>query len=353
MKSKVTIQDIADALQLSRITVSKVLNNSPNVSDETRALVLKKAQELNYKHISTGANSTGKSALQTKNFAFVMHLTPDAFHIGSGIITQLEQEIRTMGYSLTLHSITDDDIASLTLPPNLNRHQTAAIVCLELFHPEYSRLLCTLGIPVLFIDACTDFYSLNLGCTLLMMENRNSTCRMLSALCREYSLTSMGFVGDFRHCISFRERYDSFLLTALEYGAETHPYCLTADDRFYSQEGWMTEQLKKMNRLPQLFFCANDVLAQILIQALTELGLQVPGDVMVCGFDGIPSLNTLMNSLTTIHIPCKELGSCAAQLLFRQIQYPDTIPTAIYLNTKVNFRESAPCPSESGSCPSP
>lgn len=346
MKSKVTIQDIADALQLSRITVSKVLNNSPNVSDETRALVLKKAQEMNYKHVTAGAYPNGKTGLQAKNFAFVMHMTPDAFHIGSGIITQLEQEIRIQGYSLTLHSITDDDIASLTLPPNFNKNQTAAIVCLELFHSEYSRLLSSLGIPVLFIDACIDFYSLNLGCTLLMMENRNSTCRMLSTLCREHSLTSMGFVGDFGHCISFRERYDSFVLTATEYDVETGPYNLIADDKFYSQEGWMTEQLKKMNRLPQLFFCANDVLAQILIQALTELGLQVPGDIMVCGFDGIPSMNTLMNSLTTIHIPCKELGTCAAQLLFRKIQYPDSLSAAIYLATKVHFRESAPCFSE-------
>lgn len=352
MKLKVTVQDIADALQLSRITVSKVLNNSPNVSDETRALVLKKAQEMNYKHIA--ANKPNRKAnLQAKSFAFVMHMTPDAFHIGSGIITQLEQEIRIQGYSLTLHSITDDDIASLTLPPNLNRNQTAAIVCLELFHPEYSRLLCSLGIPVLFIDACTDFYSLNLGCILLMMENRNSTCHMLSALCREHSITSMGFVGDFRHCISFRERYESFLLTALEYGAETSPYNLIADDRFYSQDGWMTEQLKKMNRMPQLFFCANDVLAHILIQALAELGLQAPRDIMVCGFDGIPSMNTLMNSLTTIHIPCRELGTCAAQLLFHKIQYPDTLSTSIYLNTEVYFRDSAPCPSAPASCSRP
>lgn len=147
MKSKITIQDIADALQLSRITISKVLNNSPNVSEETRALVLKKAQEMNYRHTAAGG-SGGKAGLQAKSFAFVMHMTPDAFHIGSGIITQLEQEIRIQGYSLTLHSITDDDIASLTLPSNLNRNQTAAIVCLELFHPEYSRLLCDLGIPV-------------------------------------------------------------------------------------------------------------------------------------------------------------------------------------------------------------
>ena len=352
MKTKVTIQDIADALNLSRITVSKVLNNSPNVSAETRALVLKKAREMNYKYVSTAARPNGQApSQQIKSFAFLMHLTPDAFHIGSGIITQLEQEIRSEGYSLTLHSITDEDIESLTLPPNLNRNQTAAVVCLELFHPEYSRLVCSLGIPVLFIDACTAFHSLDLNCPLLLMENRSSTCQMLSALCRKYSLASMGFVGDSSHCISFRERYESFLLTAAEYGVETAPYNLIDDDGFYSQEGWITEQLRKMERMPQLFFCANDVLAMALIQSLTELGVQVPGDVMVCGFDGIPSMNHLMNSLTTVHIPCKKLGMYAAQLLFHKIQYPDALAGTIYLDTEVDFRETAPCFSESAAQP--
>lgn len=69
MKTKVTIQDIADALNLSRMTVSKVLNNSPNVSAETRALVLKKAQEMNYKYGSAAAHPIAKGALHRPTFA--------------------------------------------------------------------------------------------------------------------------------------------------------------------------------------------------------------------------------------------------------------------------------------------
>lgn len=343
MRTKVTIQDIADSLNLSRITVSKVLNNSPNVSAETRALVLKKAQEMNYKSAGSAAYSNaGVSGAQAKSFAFVMHMTPDAFHIGSGIIAQLEQEIRTRGYSLTLHSITEEDITSLTLPPNLNKNQTEAIVCLELFHPDYSRLICSLGIPVLFIDACIDFHSLNLDCSLLMMENRTSTHQMLTALCERHHLTSMGFVGDSRHCISFHERYESFFLTAAEYGVDTQPYNIIADDSNYGQSGWMLEQLRNKKQLPQLFFCANDVLAQGLIHNLAELGIQVPEDILVCGFDGIPSVNTPADSLTTVRIPCRELGTCAAQLLFQKIQYPSSMPFTVYLDTQVYFRNSAP-----------
>ncbi len=75
------------------------------------------------------------------------------------------------------------------------------------------------------------------------------------------------------------------------------------------------------------------------------MNIQIPGDILVCGFDGIPSMNTLMNSLTTVHIPCKELGTCAAQILLHRIQYPDIASGITYLNTKIHFRESAPCPS--------
>lgn len=342
MKTKVTIQDIADALNLSRITVSKVLNHSPNVSDETRRLVLEKAREMNYKSAGADSSHAKRFGAEPKSFAFVVPMPPDAFHIGSMIMAQLEQEIRANGYSLTLHTVTKEDVASQTLPPNLNNSQTKAIVCLEVFHPDYSRLICSLGIPVLFIDACTDFYALNLNCSLLLMENRISTRQMLTALCRKHDLTSMGFVGDHSHCISFRERYESFFLAASECGAETQPYNIIADDSLYGQPGWMAEQLRAKAKLPQLFFCANDVLAHILMQALTELGLQVPRDIMVCGFDGIPSINSFMNSLTTVRIPCRELGTCAAQLLIRKIQNPDCICGTTYLSTEVCFRESAP-----------
>lgn len=343
MKNKVTVQNIADALNLSRITVSKALNNSPNVSAETKELVLQKAREMNYKYANFAVYATQEPiAAQPKSFAFVMQMNPDAFHIGSQIMIQLEQEIRKKGYSLTIHTITNADLDSMTLPQNLNRDQVEAIICLEMFHPKYSKLICSLGKPVLFIDACADFHSLNLQCDLLLMENRSSVSQMLISLCRKHQLRSMGFVGDCNHCLSFRERYEGLLLAANTCKVVTEPYHIIADDSFYSQPGWMKKQLKDMKELPSLFFCANDVLAMILIENLLALGYHVPDDILVCGFDGLPSINPIINSLTTIRTPCKELGNYAAHLLFLRIQDPAKIPSSTYLGTQICFRETAP-----------
>ncbi len=159
MKNKTTIQDIADSLNLSRATVSKVVNHSPGVSDDTRQAVLARLQELNYKNAERVITMHTKAISgKPRNFAFLMHTLPGDLHVGSTIMTRLEQEIRKEGYSLTIHTITDEDFANMELPPNLYIDQTVACVCLELFHSEYSRLLCSLGLPVLFIDAPANFH---------------------------------------------------------------------------------------------------------------------------------------------------------------------------------------------------
>lgn len=341
MKPKVTAQDIADCLHLSRITVSKALNNSPNVSADTRELVLKKAREMNYKYINYNALPDEDAAPPpNKSFAFVMQMNPDAFHIGSGILAQLEQEIRKKGYSLTLHTITEQDISSMSLPANLNKYQVEAAICLEMFHPEYSRLICSLDIPVLFIDACVRFQSLRPHSDLLLMENRSSVYEMLTSVCEKNPLSSMGFVGDIDHCLSFHERYEGFLLAAASCGADTQPYNIIAPDCHYGEPGWMLRQLQAMEKLPDLFCCANDALAQVLIQNLKDLNRRVPEDVMVCGFDGIFYMNPALNGLTTVHTPCRELGTCAARLLFQRIEHPQQICTSTYVDTEIWFRDT-------------
>ena len=97
-----------------------------------------------------------------------------------------------------------------------------------------------------------------------------------------------------------------------------------------------------MEKLPDLFFCVNDVLAQNLVLGLNKLGLKVPDDILVCGFDGIPTKDPIISNLTTVRTPSQNLGVVAAQILMQRIQNPNAIPTGTYLRTDVLFRKSAP-----------
>lgn len=341
MSTKVTIQDIADALGLSRTTVSKVMNHSPAVSEATRALVLDKAKELNYRVLPQLTPALAPTEPNQNYFALVMHTIPGGIHMGTAVIPGLDQQLRQAGFSLITCAITAEEYRDLTLPPILRSPSIKAIVCMELFHPEYSRMLASLDKPIAFIDACVGFTDLGLNANLLLMDSRNSCRQMLTSLVRNHNLTSIGFVGDANHCISFRERYEAFLMVGNECGVDTS-YRLLDNDLYYAEAEWLSKRLPKMGPLPQLIFCANDFLASQIMYALESMGKRVPEDVMICGFDGIYSVPPTLSRLTTISTPANQLGSLAATILLHKLASPSEINSSTYLHTKIIYRESAP-----------
>jgi LacI family transcriptional regulator len=341
MPTKVTIQDIADSLGLSRTTVSKVMNGSPAVSDATRALVWDKARELNYRALPQSAPAPAPAEPAQNYFALVMHAIPGGIHMGTAVIPGLDQQLRQAGYSLITCAITAEEYQELTLPPILRSSSIKAIVCMELFHPEYSRLLCSLGKPIAFIDACVGFAELGLNANLLLMDSRNSCRQMLTTLIRNHNLTSIGFVGDANHCISFRERYEAFLMAGTQFGVDTSWRILDADYNF-ADPTWLVTRLDKVGDFPRLIFCANDFLASQLVYALESMGRKVPEDVMVCGFDGIFSIDSILSRLTTIAAPASQIGASAATILLHQLSFPGKLHSSTYLLTDVIFRDSAP-----------
>jgi LacI family transcriptional regulator len=72
------------------------------------------------------------------------------------------------------------------------------------------------------------------------------------------------------------------------------------------------------------------------------MGVRIPEDVMVCGFDGIYSLPPKLSRLTTISTPASELGALAATTLLHKLTFQTDINSSTYLHTKVVYRESAP-----------
>lgn len=342
MNTKVTVQDIADALNLSRTTVSKVLNHSPAVSDATRAIVLGKAKELGYHawNQPKAAPVEKVSTSDVSHFALVMHAISGGIHMGSVVLPSMDQKLRQAGVSLITCTVSDGDLQTMQLPPILSYSQTKAIVCLEMYHPEYSRLVCTLGKPVLFIDACTDFYRMGLDADLLLMENRYSVNEMLTSVIRRNKVRTMGFLGSIDHRLSFRERYEAFLLTAVQQQVETAPYCIMGEDSCCANPDWVQMRLEQLPRLPQLFFCANDYLAEVLIHSLEAMGKRVPEDVMVCGFDGQPSISKPQCQLTTVATPSDQLGASAASILLRKLSYKDDSNSTTYLKTRILYRKT-------------
>ncbi|MET3847611.1 LacI family DNA-binding transcriptional regulator [Paenibacillus sp. OAE614] len=339
-KEKVTIQDIADALGISRNTASKALNGSDSIPGETRNRVIKKAIELKYKQFaymeteSLMPKNPGNIALLTQNM-------PSMSHFGAKLISGLEKRISGEGYNLSIHIVRDIERSSLQLPNNFEASKVDGIICIELFDMEYSKLITSLGLPTIFIDCAADMSYPDLEADLLLMENEHSTYFMTKRLIED-GCSSLGFIGDYNHCKSFNERWAGFNRALAEAGIPLDlSQCVLEPDReFFSESDWMEQRLDNMPDTPSGFVCANDFIAVNVMKALKNRQIAIPEKIVVAGFDDAPESRIIEPRLTTVHIYSDEMGITAANMLLSRIKEPEQPYQVTHIQTKPLFRES-------------
>ena len=338
---KVTIQDIADALGVSRNTVSKAINNSDGLAEATREKILQKAVEMGYKQfsyfqafsantnrISGSAGFQGEIALLTSKFL-------NQSHFASLMLDKFQREISQLGYTLNTHRVSSDELARGVLPPTFSTERTSGILCIEMFDFKYDEMLCSLGLPILFVDGPVKSWGRSLPADQLYMENTDCVISfVVEMLSRGYK--RIGFIGNPRHCHSFFERYSAFRTAMLMEGYPVrNEDIVMANDREQ-----MEQQLAGMKSLPDLYVCANDFVALDAIRALEALGKSVPGDVMLCGFDDSAESRTSRPPLTTCHIHTQTMAFSAVQLLLTRMQEPSLDYRIVHTQTDLIYRAS-------------
>ncbi|MGN1184245.1 MAG: LacI family DNA-binding transcriptional regulator [Oliverpabstia sp.] len=353
MAARVTIQDIADALGISRNTVSKAINNTGVLADATREKVLKKAMEMGYKQFSyvtiTDTNKPSISLAAPRECNEIALFTTRFLsnsHFASTMLDKFQRELSQLGYSLTMHRILPDELDRLVLPTSFIKERTAGIACIELFDYRYSQMVCGLDIPVLFIDTPVPGSGKPLEADKLYMDNRSNIFEFIKEMVQR-GKTRIGFIGEYRYCHSFFERYmayrDSMYLMGLPCPDE---YCIIKNKEgirnpssSHYQE-YLTECIQKLEQLPDVFICANDFVALDTMHALKKLGYSVPGDVYLCGFDDSPESKVVTPSLTTIHIHSQIMGFSAVHLLMSRINEPSLNYRTVHTETSLIYRES-------------
>lgn len=334
---KVTMQTIADACGLSRNTVSKVFNNRGSVPDSTRKFVLAKARELNYNQFPEAEDFNASF----QNIALLTHSKPMNHSFGSLLITSFSKQICLEGYNLRVFEIGEEDYVRKVLPSHFIVDEIGGIIAIELFDRDYTRMLCSLGIPTLLVDSYTRAPSDLMQCDMVYMENYASTIAMTERMIFA-GARSIGFVGDVGHCSSFLERWNGFRTAVASAGmvVDRKLCILDDDDEPYGEVDWLLEKINAMPYVPDGFVCANDFIAVRIMQALRRKGLSVPEDVMVTGFDGSPEAEIVSPALTTACIPSAEIGKIAAGILLERIKTPDIPFKSIFVRTDPVWRES-------------
>ncbi len=350
MAARVTLQDIADELGISRNTVSKAINNTGLLAEGTREKVLKKAIEMGYKQFSY-LNSiveqsempvkgiTGEIALLTMGFAGNTSFLPI-------MLDQFQREFARMGYSFTMHRVRKEDEENLQLPSSFDKERVSGILCIEMLERGYCSMLCGMDVPVLFVDSPAEGVNGILKADVIYPDNYSAIYSFVGEMVRR-GKRQIGFIGEYMHCQSFFERYMAYRNAMYLEGLPCREeYCIIGNKKGIKNPGseeyqeYLTECFSKLDVLPEVFICANDYVAFDVIRMFKKLGISVPKDVWICGFDDTMESQIMTPSLTTVHIHSHAMGNCAAYLLSSRIKEPSLCFRRMHTQAGMCYRET-------------
>jgi LacI family transcriptional regulator len=313
-KTKTTIYDVAKIAGVSRQTVSRVLNNRQDVSDETRVNIQKIIDELGY-HPSAIAQSLSRQ----KSYLCGVVTAGLRFTGPSRTLSGITGKAEELGYGLLLKELSSFN--SNNVKPLLQwfkSHQVDGIIWAA---PEIEEnrnwlkdLLPEIDIPIIF----------------LTMEKQD----------RVSIVTTDNFNGAkmaTEHLIKMGRKYIGHISGPLEWwearerklGWETalSDAGLKVTDSTWSSGNWSSRSGKTafidlLNQYPEMdgVFVGNDQMALSVLQSALEIGKRVPVDLSVVGFDGIAESEFYCPSLTTVSQNQNELGSVAVAELISQIE---------------------------------
>ena len=342
--SKSTIKDVAQACGVSLMTVSHVINEKPGkASAETRDRVLKVMRELDYQP-SAIARGLTRRKMNAVGVVFYTHsITPlvKAAYFGDVLGGILETAMQA-GQSTTLFT----EINSTDATKNLNTYCDGRCDGLIFVGPPFSDNLAeALGrkhTPYVFLgDQPT---SPDIPC--VDVDNVESSTRAV-----EFLLSSghrrIAYLGGDMLITSARLREKGYR-QALRNAALEPDEALILPGLYSVESGYQRTctLMEDFENPPTALFCANDEIAVGAISAVNELGLRVPNDVSVIGFDDSSAALVSRPALTTMRQPFQELARHAVELLLAQIQGNETPGKRILLPTSLIVRDTVSAPNQ-------
>lgn len=309
----VTIKDVAREAGTSISTVSKALNGSYTISEQTIELVKEVADRLGYRpnaRAQTFARKATRSAVfltqLEKNIAFE---NPHMFEIFAGI----ESSLREKNYSITLQHCTKKDICSLSKEIMSSKSADGLIIHASVLSRELSGMLCREAVPHIVVGK-PDFQS-----NLCWIDNNNRLSGVLAARrLRELGHKKIALVGSFKEdCIS-EDRISGILS---ELGAHGIVGIYRGASTIEDGEKMGAELLSGTEKVTAVI-CVNNLLAVGCLRVFQKNGIAVPDDVSLITFDEYPLAKYTVPPLTTVNIDVYDLGVQAGKLLLNKIKRP-------------------------------
>lgn len=317
---KVTMKDIADALNISRVTVSKAFNNQAGVSDALREMIFDKAKELGYAKLPFQAVNT---PAYTEHTVALVVSRPDSASFWTGIIHRMAQELSEYNINLMYIYVPSSYTKDFTLPSILSKDSVEGIAVVNVYDPVILGMVNELPGPKVFLDTIPTLTDRKLDGDLILIEGYRTEAEITERLILA-GHKEIGFIGDINYAQTNKERYLGYRDSMDRYRLTIRPeYCLTKSIDIFSYTREINSFLDSLSDWPTAFVCASDYVAGFVQQYMDENPHRLPHCVTLTGFDDTDEYPNVRGRIITANVPTGLLGKrMALQLLFRT-NHPD------------------------------
>lgn len=332
---KITINDVAKLANVSKATVSAVVNGKDTVSNATRNKVLEIIDKLDYRPdeiarslSSRKTKSIGLIIKEIDNpyFAKIMKGVYDV-SCGSDYTVLLgSSELSPLQEEKIINTLTNQRVAGLIISP-LQGSDVDFKYLVDLIKKKF---------PIVMLGMVKN-YSINV----VDIDNKKSAYEAVNYLIK-LGHTEIAYFGGPAYSAHSQDRFEGYRQALIDNNLRIR------DDFVISVGSYIEESYEAgkiffsaSSAIPSAVFCYNDLVAIGLINALLDLNIQVPEQISVIGFDDIDVCKSVRIPLTTVQVPAYEMGREAADLLLKQIENPDQVLTQkVILNAKLIERNS-------------
>jgi LacI family transcriptional regulator len=337
-RARATITDVAAEAGVHPSTVSRALNDhaASTIRAETRQRVLAAADRLGYR-----PSALARSLRLQRTLTLGM-LVPDITNpFFSSIIKGAEDAARERGYNLILCNSEDDPEREATYLRVLREGQVDGLLIA-------SSQMADGTIDELRADAFP-FVLLNRAAhgvdDLAVLVDNHAAAVEAVAYLAGLGHRRVGHVAGPQNTTTGAERCDGYRAAVLEYGLADEPGLLVEAEAFSEEAG--SRALQAMlagSARPTAIFGANDLIAIGMLQRLREIGVRVPQDISIVGFNDIPLAGLLEPALTTVRVPQLQMGVAGANLLIDHLEGKPIGEVRVTLPTELIIRASSAAP---------
>jgi len=327
------MNDIARKAGVSIATVSRVMNNSGSVNDETRARILKVIKDLKYQPSRVAKRLRSKSV--SSNLLGV--LIPDIqnpFYVE--VLRGIEDIAYTNNYAILMCNYSQDEKKEKFYLEILQSESIDGLIAAPANeHDVQLKNMVREGLPVVCVDRGLEDEDVDI----VVVDNRQGAYKAVAHLIK-LGHKRIAYISGLQTIPSSRYREQGYMDALTEYNLPVLPELVRHGDSKYEGGLELCDELLSLQEPPDAIFTGNNLITLGALESIHTHRLRIPEDIAIVGFDDMIWSNSLNPPLTAIRQPAYDIGKRACELLLQRISEPARACIKMILKTELIIRKS-------------